>query len=83
MKEEEREHDVPVPGEIEKQDNEPKYPFLWAKEFPLEKVCICEMGAKKIDLSNSSEPVSDAHVDLAERLGEQYRVVTERSLVFS
>ncbi|KAE8325014.1 AKAP7 2'5' RNA ligase-like domain-containing protein [Aspergillus sergii] len=26
-----------------------QYPFVWAKDFPLETVCICEMGAKKLD----------------------------------
>ncbi|OJJ89125.1 uncharacterized protein ASPGLDRAFT_89573, partial [Aspergillus glaucus CBS 516.65] len=48
-----------------------KYPFVWAKEFPLESVCICEMGAKK------PNPDEDG---LNARLGEKYKVVAERSL---
>ena len=48
-----------------------KNPFVWAKDFPLKSVCICEMGAKKPD---PSEDGSNA------RLGEKYKVVEERSL---
>src|SRR5699024_5650336 len=48
-----------------------KYPFVWAKDFPLESVCICEMGAKK------PNPDEDG---LNARLGEKYKVVAERSL---
>lgn len=48
-----------------------KYPFVWAKDFPLESVCICEMGAKK---PNPNEDGLNA------RLGEKYKVVAERSL---
>lgn len=48
-----------------------KNPFVWAKDFPLESVCICEMGAKKL---NPSEDGLNA------RLGEKYNVVEERSL---
>lgn len=58
--------------------NETKNPFLWAKDFPLEKICICEMGAKKPDLLS----LSSGTESMAARLGEQYRVVAERSLVF-
>ncbi|TQB68947.1 hypothetical protein MPDQ_002573 [Monascus purpureus] len=56
-----------------------KYPFLWAKDFPLEKICICEMGAKKVDLSVSPD---SPHDGISSRLGEEYRVVSERSLIF-
>ncbi|RMJ25638.1 hypothetical protein PHISP_03510 [Aspergillus sp. HF37] len=52
-----------------------KYPFLWAKDFPLESVCICEMGAKKLD------PENDA-TGLNGRLREKYTVIAERSLDF-
>lgn len=53
--------------------NETGYPFVWARNFPIEAVCICEMGAKKLD----------PHADdsgMNARLGEQYTVVAERSL---
>lgn len=56
-----------------------KYPFLWAKDFPLEKICICEMGAKKVDVSGSPDSLHDG---ISSRLGEEYRVVSERSLIF-
>lgn len=52
-------------------DDAVKYPFVWAKDFPLESVCICEMGAKKLN------PDGDG---LNARLGEKYKVVAERSL---
>lgn len=55
----------------------PSYPFIWAKEIPLDTICICEMGAKKLDPG-----VSDGH-GLNERLGEQYTVVAERGLLLS
>ncbi|ODM23208.1 hypothetical protein SI65_00797 [Aspergillus cristatus] len=48
-----------------------KHPFVWAKDFPLESMCICEMGAKKLN------PDEDG---LNARLGEKYKVVAERSL---
>ncbi|EAW10498.1 uncharacterized protein ACLA_049700 [Aspergillus clavatus NRRL 1] len=50
------------------------FPFVWAKDIPLETICICEMGAKKLDPDDS---------EMNARLGEQYRVVTERSLDFT
>ncbi|GIK03302.1 hypothetical protein Aspvir_007371 [Aspergillus viridinutans] len=50
------------------------FPFLWAKDFPLETICICEMGAKKLDPDDSG---------MNARLGEKYRVVAERSLDFT
>lgn len=52
-----------------------KYPFVWAKDFPLESVCICEMGAKKLD---PSEDPDENGLNI--RLGEKYKVVAERSL---
>lgn len=57
--------DAPGPGDAA------KYPFVWAKDFPLESVCICEMGAKKLN------PDED---ELNARLGEKYNIVAERSL---
>ncbi|QKX55654.1 uncharacterized protein TRUGW13939_02751 [Talaromyces rugulosus] len=52
-------------------DNE-KYPFVWARNFHIEKVCICEMGAKAV-VDGDGDP-------LGARLGQKYRVVAERSL---
>lgn len=48
-----------------------KYPFIWAENLPLEKLCICEMGARTPDEDNA----------LAARLGQEYRIVAERSLL--
>ncbi|RDW81082.1 uncharacterized protein DSM5745_04639 [Aspergillus mulundensis] len=49
------------------------YPFVWAKNIPIEGVCICEMGAKKL------VPAADES-GMNARLGEKYTVVAERSL---
>ncbi|KAL4982367.1 hypothetical protein BDW68DRAFT_192217 [Aspergillus falconensis] len=51
------------------------YPFVWARNIPIERVCICEMGAKKLD-QTADESGMNA------RLGEKYKVVAERSLGF-
>ncbi|KAL2835164.1 AKAP7 2'5' RNA ligase-like domain-containing protein [Aspergillus cavernicola] len=51
------------------------YPFVWARNFPLEAICICEMGAKKLD-PDADESGMNA------RLREKYAVVAERSLDF-
>ncbi|KAJ5129367.1 uncharacterized protein N7515_005406 [Penicillium bovifimosum] len=53
----------------------PSYPFIWAREIPLDTVCICEMGAKKL------HPGVNDRFGLNERLDEQYTVVAERSLL--
>ncbi|PKY05881.1 hypothetical protein P168DRAFT_289290 [Aspergillus campestris IBT 28561] len=52
-----------------------KFPFVWARDFPLDAICICEMGAKKLDLENDPDGMNA-------RLGEKYRVVAERRLDF-
>ncbi|CRG92266.1 hypothetical protein PISL3812_09323 [Talaromyces islandicus] len=49
-----------------------KYPFIWARNFHIEKVCICEMGAKAVG-EGDGDP-------LGARLGQKYRVVAERRL---
>ncbi|EED24460.1 conserved hypothetical protein [Talaromyces stipitatus ATCC 10500] len=49
----------------------PRRPFVWASHVPIEKLCICEMGAKTLT-------EEDNH--LAARLGQEYRVVAERKL---
>ncbi|KAL4738302.1 hypothetical protein BDV11DRAFT_171134 [Aspergillus similis] len=51
------------------------YPFIWARNIPIEGICICEMGAKKLD------PAADES-GMNARLGEKYKVVAERSLDF-
>ena len=52
-----------------------KFPFVWARNLPLESVCICEMGAKKLDRENDPDGMNA-------RLGEKYKVVAERRLDF-
>lgn len=51
-----------------------KNPFVWARDFPLEKLCICDMGARKLSPEDNG--------GLGARLGEEYRAVVERSLLF-
>lgn len=48
-----------------------RYPFIWASNVPIDRLCICEMGAKTLT-------EEDNH--LAARLGQEYRVVAERKL---
>lgn len=43
-------------------------PFVWAKNIPIDRVCICEMGAKPL-------------ADDADGLGQAYRVVEEKLLL--
>ncbi|KAI9367794.1 AKAP7 2'5' RNA ligase-like domain-containing protein [Aspergillus egyptiacus] len=56
-------------------EKSPSYPFVWARDIPIESVCICEMGAKKLD------PAADES-GMNARLREKYAVVAERSLNF-
>lgn len=51
----------------------PQYPFLWAKEIPIDSVCICEMGAKKLEIDPENPGLNG-------RLGEMYTIVAQRSL---
>ncbi|OAX77991.1 hypothetical protein ACJ72_07702 [Emergomyces africanus] len=51
-----------------------KSPFVWAKDVPIDRVCICEMGAK---------PVPNDGKKGGPLLGEAYISVGERSLVFA
>ncbi|KAL4936775.1 hypothetical protein BDV06DRAFT_85715 [Aspergillus oleicola] len=51
------------------------FTFVWAKDFPLETVSICEMGAKKLDPSADESGMNA-------RLGQKYKVIEERSLYF-
>ncbi|KAE8374773.1 AKAP7 2'5' RNA ligase-like domain-containing protein [Aspergillus bertholletiae] len=52
-----------------------RYPFVWAKDFPLETVSICEMGAQKLNLEDDEDGMNA-------RLREKYFSVVERSLDF-
>ncbi|KAL4891963.1 AKAP7 2'5' RNA ligase-like domain-containing protein [Aspergillus ambiguus] len=65
------------PGTISDQqaDDRSHNPFIWAKDFPLDSVCICEMGAKKLDPAGDRDGMNA-------RLGEKYTVVAKRRLVF-
>lgn len=58
-------------GSAEQEQGQVKRPFVWARDFPVDSVCICEMGAKKLD--PSLDPSG-----LHGRLGEKYQVVAER-----
>ena len=62
--------------EQDRQKTIPKYPFIWVQNVTLDRLCICEMGAKTIiDDNNHHIPRGAA------RLGQEYRVVAERSLL--
>lgn len=51
----------------------PQYPFVWAKDIPINSVTICEMGAKKLEIGGPGDQGLNA------RLGEEYTVIAERS----
>ncbi|KAL1983430.1 hypothetical protein VTN96DRAFT_10336 [Rasamsonia emersonii] len=61
----------PPPKKLKTGGQQQKYPFIWAENLTLEKLCICEMGARTPDEDNA----------LAVRLGQEYRIVAERSLL--
>lgn len=48
---------------------------IWARDIPLDDICICEMGAKKL------QPGSEDQHGLNARMGEKYVVVAQRSIV--
>lgn len=52
----------------------PQYPFVWARDIPINSVTICEMGAKKLEVGGPGDRGLNA------RLGEEYTVIAERSL---
>lgn len=56
----------------------PKLPFVWARDIPLELVCICEMGAKDL-----VAPKGGKKNPIYKRLGQKYTVVAKRSLDFT
>ncbi|EEQ88122.2 uncharacterized protein BDCG_03242 [Blastomyces dermatitidis ER-3] len=73
-KKEEGEREVEVKEKDVQVQKERKAPFVWAKDIPIDRVCICEMGAK---------PVPDDGANGGPLLGEAYVSVGERSLVFA
>lgn len=50
-----------------------KGPFVWARDIPIDRLCICEMGAKPVQHDESSGGAV---------LGEEYRSIGERALNF-
>jgi activating signal cointegrator complex subunit 1 len=49
-------------------------PFIWAQDVPLDRLCICQMGAK---------PVPYDELKGGPELGEEYTIIGQRSLEFS
>lgn len=70
---------VPVQPTESTVDSANKFPFVWANEIPIDSVCICEMGAKKLDLGNAAM-ADPASALWSARLGEKYTVVAERRI---
>lgn len=76
------EGEVPAGNETETESNldtssatsHPQYPFVWARNIPINSVSICEMGAKKLEIGGPGDQGLNA------RLGEEYTVIAERSL---
>ena len=62
---------VGIEGEQDLRKPQVKTPFIWAHDIPLDRLCICEMGAKPVPHDESQGgPI----------LGEAYKIVAERSL---
>ncbi|KAJ5700931.1 hypothetical protein N7493_011977 [Penicillium malachiteum] len=55
----------------------PRFPFIWAKDIPIDSVCICEMGAKRLPI----QELDAETLDLNKRLGEKYVVVAQRGIL--
>ncbi|KAJ5856057.1 uncharacterized protein N7529_010001 [Penicillium soppii] len=51
-----------------------RHSYIWARDIPLDTICICEMGAKKL------HPGAIDDNGLSERLGEEYLAVAQRSM---
>lgn len=62
----------PSAGEAQEVAQKVEKPFVWARDVPLDRLCICEMGAKDI-------PQEDAERKF---LGQEYKAVGERKLDF-
>lgn len=58
----------------------PRFPFVWARNISLDSVCICEMGAKNLDVDGDG--IHPETQDLHARLGAKYTIVTQRDLDF-
>lgn len=56
-----------------------KFPFVWANKIPIDSVCICEMGAKKLSLDDATM-ADPARALMNARLGEKYTVVAQRTI---
>lgn len=52
----------------------PPSPFVWAHNIPLDRLCLCEMGAKRVPSDASKEGPA---------LGAEYVVVSERNIDFT
>lgn len=59
-------------GDAQEAAQKVEKPFVWARDIPLDRLCICEMGAKDI-------PEEDAERRF---LGQEYRAVGGRKLDF-
>ncbi|KAJ5272690.1 hypothetical protein N7478_007815 [Penicillium angulare] len=57
----------------------PRQPFVWAKDIPIDSVCICEMGARKLATNGSDRRKNEWN----KRLGEKYLPVAQRSILGS
>ncbi|KAJ5090170.1 hypothetical protein N7532_008854 [Penicillium argentinense] len=66
-------------GGEEVKNSKVQFPFIWAKDIPIDSVCICEMGAKKLDLGDAAL-ADPASVAWNARLGEKYTVISERRI---
>ncbi|KAL2862887.1 uncharacterized protein BJX67DRAFT_375003 [Aspergillus lucknowensis] len=62
-------------AELGSEEKRQGYPFVWARDFRIDSLCICKMGAKKLDPEGNTSGMNA-------RLGEKYPVVAERSLDF-
>ncbi|KAJ5388214.1 hypothetical protein N7509_010755 [Penicillium cosmopolitanum] len=60
-------------------DSAGQIPFIWADKIPIDSICICEMGAKKLDLDNAAM-ADPASALWTARLGEKYTVVAQRNI---
>ncbi|KAJ5221429.1 uncharacterized protein N7469_010316 [Penicillium citrinum] len=56
-----------------------QFPFIWANRIPIDSVCICEMGAKRLNIDDASM-ADPASALWNARLGEKYTVVAERDI---
>lgn len=60
-------------------DSAGQIPFIWANKIPIDSICICEMGAKKLDRGDAAM-ADPASALWSARLGEKYTVVAQRNI---